>query len=293
MRMFKRLISCVLIVTLICSAYSIAFAANSTSLSSFRFSEDNVAEFVFDSDGSDGITLRTTDLENGDALFELVQGSTVVATSYLDRDALVITSTDCYGVEEVSNISESYVEIGGNNFIPNNPYSINGYITAGTIYYLLQGGREGVNYEIDSELIAEYTEKKSDVQYDLNGEYRDLATLTAAIAGICAFPAAIAGSVAGKVITALGLGAGFLNAVIPSYEVDAVRTRVTWRGQGLSATLMGERYDITHDDGTKQIEYDGSFYPVSSFASRNEEFALALADVYFSSFNNIIVTGWN
>ena len=65
--------------------------------------------------------------------------------------------------------------------------------------------------------------------------------------------------------------------IIPDMMVDCTSTTVTWELQdqnisSLLGYLEGTRYDFEYD-GEECTKYEGHYYPVTSFAERDYDFA--------------------
>ncbi len=128
-------------------------------------------------------------------------------------------------------------------------------------------------------------------EYDINGTFRDAASLVATVASLCALPARIATTVAGRIISYFGAGVGFLNLFIPEYLVDAYCEKNTMKLVNAlnpvhSNSIVGTKYTITQEGSYQgNIYYSGSYYAPSNWGQYN--FGSAIYHKMFDS------TYWN
>ena len=212
------------------------------------------------------------DLPNGDAVFYLKNGNQIISSSYVSRER----GTAVYRNYQTNIVEETQTN---NSRLASSPnlakasYTYRGAITYeyyGPNFEEPQGQRVldcSYSFEID-----DYD------QYNLNGKYQDAAQVVGVICSFFALPAGIASVFVQHICSYLGFGLGVLGPIIiPDMMGDCTSTTVTWELQdqnisSLLGYLEGTRYDFEYD-GEECTEYEGHYYPVTSFAERDYDFA--------------------
>ena len=283
----RRLVCCTLILTILLMSSNVCFAADAEPVT---FNESEVV-LAYEDDGN--IVLKTVDYENGDAKFSIFKGAKEIYTSFLKRDSGVVVKTNHEtGITTQNLVDKSLAEnilqlaVSASSY---SNYHSSGIINAGTVKYQLysQGYAMGI-----SQLKVQYERETYDVtDYNLKGNYDNVAELASIISGALGITGILASVVALQVVGALGLTASIVYFAIPNYKVDADVTRVTWYTVGGGTRcIQGEKVEYyLHEETTKKTDYSDSYYPVTSITTQNDELALRLGQMFLSGYDSIEV----
>lgn len=233
----------------------------------------------------DGVTLsmKSKELENGNAYTYLFENGKMTRMSYIDRTECVITETDYSGSVAISKTMK--VEVSRKT--PQiSLFALQGSTYAGRIGYdsYFQGYVVNTNF-----LDVSYSTREDDAEYDFMGKYKDtyeLITQAMAIFNITLH-------ISTKFVEKLLIGLGFLGSAadminIPNPTVvEAKMLQVTWDAvnpynTAMATRIIGERYTFVYPwGGAAHVETENSYYPTTSFSSQNVTFA---KDLYWRVF---------
>lgn len=240
--------------------------------------ESNIIEL------SDGSYLVSEDLPNGDAKFSIISNGDIIAESYLSRSTASITSADTRLSDETQ-VQTVMVSVPQPNITKNSSTNSSGLIPSGftmrgTITYNFFGG---TYYVVGTRSLNVYYDYNFyyGSRYNVNGVYQNIAGFASFLAGALTLPAAIAASVAADILASLGIATGLTALIIPDHYVRCNETEITWLSQiadipDMYATFTGSQFVITEEGYSSEIYHSGNYWPLSSYANHDSDFAVKL-----------------
>lgn len=253
------------------SIVSVSFATSVNNIST----EDTIT--VIPSDDGHSWTFKSKQLPNGNACYYLLKDGQVFATSIVDKANQTITTTDNTN-SEVETISYTPV-------VTANAYSSRAsFITVGSIDYTYSGGGSTIRSGDIS-----YRLNISPSHYDLNGNYKNAATIITLLISVLTLPEAAATSVVYTMLARLGIAISATSIFIPSYIVDCETYEMTWRAmftnpRGPYGEVTGYKYIITQP-GESGTYYKGDYNPPSAFRDKDKTLAKSLYENAFWSYD--------
>lgn len=120
---------------------------------------------------------------------------------------------------------------------------------------------------------VDYVKNTGLKQYDINGTYRDAASLAGTLATIFSLPAACAVSLAGTVLSAFGIASTVTTILIPSCYLQSSYEEITYKLTDINNSshqnsFFGTKYTIVESGKhINEVYTDGTYYPTSSWGA--------------------------
>lgn len=286
-KIWKRIISMILMLTMI-SGYSLTTFAEYTkeSYESQGLEKTDEGAFIM-RDSKSSVYVKGYDLENGDSVFEQYNNGTLTSKYTVLRSQNIIRAVYyTEGSSSTENISVPRAE--------NSRSELRGTTSGrlGRIRFQYTSG-EGAGI---CGAYVDYVKNTGSIKYDINGTYRDLASLASFVASVLSLPSAPAMGIAKSVLTYLGIGLGALTFVIPQMNLQSAYEEIEYKLTDIDVSshknsFYGTRYVITETGGHLNDVYtEGTYFPTSSWGDQN--FGTTIYNHLFTySFWNI--SSWN
>lgn len=281
---------------ILCVALSIAMLlmltvpANAVSITNENNPVVNESESILILQEGYTLSLVSVDYENGDSSFSLIENGIQIYTAYVDQSEQTIIEAD------LTNTTYHTTQIPPRPITPMVSISstTSQYTIAGTVSidHYVQGMVMTTNY-----LTLAYSTESTEVDHDFRGSYNNIAAFAAFIAAALLIPGALSSELAKAIVSAVGVASSGVIIINQSYPVKAIKTTVTWRGNPRNSTkyeyISGSYYRCIADGLTDKTDYDGTYYPVNSYANHNVNLPGEFYPLFWSGYDNFVVVGWS
>lgn len=285
--MKKRLVSCILAISMCASICTPAFASNSMDADLFEKNTIIGEESLALVDGEDGYLLTTTDYENGNILFVITNKGEVVEATYVDRASNTIQTIR--GNEIFNTQAAPRAQAPQNTAESATP----AYSYVGKITYL---------YGVDSYCgLRLYNDSESDpsTTYDISGTYRGISAFLGFLATLLGYSGSVVSKIGKWVLDALQINAAASVIEIPPlFELEARSTTNYWRIVDVDTPnhvkeFSGAEYIISNQSYGNGTYYGGdAYFTKSDFSNRNLGLSTYCYDEMFA-FYPWQVYSWN
>ena len=269
----RRLLSLILCLSILSTLLCVPASANSATTT------DSTNAYV---QLSDNTYLIAEDLPNGNAKFSISDSNgDILAESYLNRSNQTIYNTDSRTGNEVISIPATNQPLTSTNEAMSTSSDIpSGFTYRGKITYNFYGNTDHIVGTRDLNIYYDYNYYTSS-RYNVAGTYQNIASFASLLASLLALPAAIAASSAAIILARFSIATGAISFFIPDHYVRCNETQITWLGQmtdftDVYATITGSQFVLTEEGYESQTFTSGDFWPLSSYADRNTNFAVKI-----------------
>lgn len=263
MKIKRKIVSCFVTIILIMNTNIMAYAMDNNepvegSTSKVVLSDNNLSVA-----GNEQNYVKGYDADNGDSIFE----------QYVDGK-LVRKYISCKRQEKIDIIDINEEETETIHFsldegIDKSMARASSSRRLGKIRYKYVSG-------VDAGICGAYVDYVKNTglkQYDINGKYKDAASLAATLATIFGLPASCAVSLAGTVLSAFGIASTVATIVIPSCYLQSSYEEITYKLTDINNSshqnsFFGTKYTIVESGKhINEIYTDGTYYPTSSWGA--------------------------
>ena len=285
-KLTKQVISLILVGCLLLM-FPTVVCAESNSLASATIVEQANGSVILH-DSISNISIIAYDLANGNCVFEQYSSNQVVSRHVVDRGKNVLRSTYYDSGVAINEQKQYYVSS-----------TILAADSRGVAAARL--GKIRFQYTSDEQsgicgAYVDYVKTTGVTTYDVNGTYRDLASLAAFIASVLALPSAPALGIAKEILNALGIGLSATSFIIPACNLTSNYETVKYTLTNMNSSshtnsFQGTKYTITQPGlYLNKVYKEGTYYPTTSW--NNVNFGTTIYNHMFS-YSMWTIYAWN